>query len=153
MHQYSNISVKYYSLYLTETTQLFIKYGGFLTGMGNVNSNTKLVLSRWMKFLVPASMSTKERRKVAARAGVSDETLRSSIRRQAINGDTLIRLFLARGISVQYLLELQQTERSAMSRGESLWAEVGLELSEVEKAEFAEIVRYLRDRFWRMAEK
>lgn len=120
--------------------------------MGNINNDTKLVLSRWIRFLVPESMTANEKRKVAQKAGVSHETLRKTVQRRSLNGDTLVRLFLARGISVRSLVELEQSERAAMSKGEILWAEMGVELSEEEKTEFAEIVRFLRDRFHRMAD-
>ena len=120
--------------------------------MGNINNDTKLVLARWIKFLVPEAMTADEKRKTAQRAGISHETLRKSVQRRSLNSDTLIRLSLARGISVRSLLDLPQTERSAMSKGEVIWADIGVELSEEEKVEFAEIVRFLRDRFRRMSD-
>ncbi|GIL18737.1 MAG: hypothetical protein BroJett040_24880 [Oligoflexia bacterium] len=69
-----------------------------------------------------------------------------------MNADTMIRLLLARGVSASTLENLPQTETSKLSRGEIEWNELGRELSEEEKREFASLIRYLLIR-WKLKDK
>ncbi|WP_347359654.1 hypothetical protein [Bdellovibrio sp.] len=64
----------------------------------------------------------------------------------------MIRLLLARGVSASTLENLPQTETSKLSRGEIEWNELGRELSEEEKREFASLIRYLLIR-WKLKDK
>ena len=80
---------------------------------------------------------------MAKAAGISIETLRTTLKRQTMNADTLIRLLLARGVSAQTIENLPQTELDQLSQGEVEWLELGRELNEAEKREFASLVRFL----------
>lgn len=104
----------------------------------------KQTLQRVLAFLIPKGMSAKEREALAKAAGISHETLRTSLKRQSMNADTLIRLLLARGVAPQAIENLPQTELKEMPMGEVDWLELGRELSEKEKKEFAGLIRYLR---------
>lgn len=112
-----------------------------------MNANDKRVkqtLQKLLGFLIPAGMSPKEREALAKNAGISAETLRTSLKRQSMNADTLIRLLLARGVTTQTLENLPQTDLKSLPPGEAEWLELGRELSEMERKEFSGLIRYLR---------
>ncbi len=115
--------------------------------MSNTDKEVKIVLSKLLEFIVPEGMSPKERRRLAAQAGISEETLRKNLQRKSLNADTLIRLLLARGVSAKALAAPQQADLSKLSEGEAGWAEFGRKLSEAERTEFVELLKYLRSRW------
>lgn len=111
--------------------------------MINVDKKSKQTLSALLSLIAPKGMTAKERAVLARQAGINPETLRTMLRRQTVNADTLIRLLIARGVSPQTLENLPQTESKQMPPGEVEWLELGRELSETEKKEFAGLIRYL----------
>jgi hypothetical protein len=115
--------------------------------MRNSDRKIQALLTQLMDFLVPAGMTRKERLILAERAGISGETLRKNIQRKSLNADTLIRLLLARGVSPETLLQLPQSEFSELSKGETVWLELGRKLTDNEKSQYAELIEYIRIRW------
>ncbi|MGZ3745076.1 MAG: hypothetical protein ACXVBQ_14535 [Pseudobdellovibrionaceae bacterium] len=111
--------------------------------MSGSDRRIKQSLQRLLLFIVPKGMTAKERTSLANSAGISVETLRTTVKRQSLNADTLIRLLIARGVSAQTIENLPQTELVHLSQGEIEWMELGRELSEGEKKEFSGLVRFL----------
>lgn len=111
--------------------------------MTGSDRKVKQTLHRLLSFISPKGMTAKERNALAKSAGVSVETLRTTLKRQTMNADTLIRLLLARGVSSQTIENLPQTELDQISQAEVEWLELGRDLSEAEKKEFAGLIRYL----------
>lgn len=111
--------------------------------MSSVDRRVKQTLQKVLSYIAPKGMNAKERAELAKAAGISVETLRTTLKRQTMNADTLIRLLLARGVSAQTIENLPQTETDQLSQGEVEWLELGRELTEAEKKEFAGLVRYL----------
>jgi hypothetical protein len=104
-------------------------------------------MSQLMDFIVPASMSSRERHSLAEKAGISGETLRKNVQRKSFNADTLIRLLLARGVSAETLAQLPQSDLSKLSKGEAIWLELGRRLTDGEKFQYAELIEYFRARW------
>jgi hypothetical protein len=96
-------------------------------------------------------MRPKERTKLALEAGISGETLRHILKRQSLHADTLIRLLLARGVSVKTITNLPQTDLSKLSEAEVEWLEFGRELTAAEKVEFVALIKYVRAMWMRLS--
>jgi len=115
--------------------------------MRKTDQEVKAVLQKLLDFIVPPGMTANERAQIAAKAGISVNTLRTNLRRKTINADTLIRLLLARGVQAKALTELPQLDTSKLSKGENNWLILGRQLSETERVEFAELVKFVRTRW------
>lgn len=115
--------------------------------MSDMDKRAKQTLSKLLTWLVPSGMTTKERNTLAKNSGISAETLRTTLKRQSMSADTLLRLLLARGVEQQALENLPQTNFKAISSGEAAWIDLGREMSEVERKEFAELIRFLRNKW------
>jgi len=113
-------------------------------------SKSDEILKELFAVLVPESMSSKDRKALAREAGISYETLRTTMKRQTLNANTLVRLMLARGISSHSILELPQTELARLSKGEIEWQKIGRKLTETEKNEFASLIEFIRSK-WNIA--
>jgi len=117
--------------------------------MSELDKEVKIVLSKLLDFIVPSGMNAKERRQLADRAGVSEETLRKTTQRQSLNADTLLRLLLARGVSLKTLVNLPQTDFTKLPPGETDWLQFGREASDIEKREYVALLRFLNSK-WKL---
>lgn len=115
--------------------------------MSDIDKRAKQTLSKILNWLIPAGMTTKERNTLAKNSGISPETLRTTLKRQSMSADTLLRLLLARGIDQNNLENLTQTNLKALPKSEADWIELGRILSDVERKEYTELVRFLRDKW------
>lgn len=120
--------------------------------MANIDKQIHQIMQKILAMIAPKGMSPSERKELAKSAGISPESLRTTLKRKTMNADTMIRLMLARGVPASAIENLPQSEPSKMSRGELDWAEVGRELSEEEKREFSSLVRYLVAR-WKVKDR
>jgi lambda repressor-like predicted transcriptional regulator len=112
--------------------------------MSALGRRAEAILENMTQFLIPAGMTTKERAALALKAGVSPETLRTALRRQTMNANTLVRLCLARGIAKESIESLRQTELSQLSKSEGSWLQLGHKLSDLERVEFCKLVETIR---------
>jgi len=109
----------------------------------SLDARVRIVLEKLMAFIVPEGMSVKDRNDLAQRAGISPETLRKNLQRNSLNADTLIRLLLARGVTTETLTTLPQLNLETISKGEQAWLQFGLEITDRERLEFLELLRYI----------
>lgn len=115
--------------------------------MSKLDNEVELILERLLALVVPKGMSAKERRQLARRAGISDETLRAGIRNRSLRSDTLIRLLVARGVSPKTLASLPQSDSAELNRGDFVWLQYGSQLTEDEKVEFVSLIRFIREKW------
>ncbi|MBS1983259.1 MAG: hypothetical protein JST16_03730 [Bdellovibrionales bacterium] len=115
--------------------------------MAKLDDDVELILERLLKLVVPVGMGTRERRQLAKKAGISDETLRAGIRNRSLRSDTLIRLLVARGVSPKTLASLSQSDAGQLNRGDFVWLEYGNHLTEQEKVEFVSLIRFMKDKW------
>lgn len=117
--------------------------------MKEIDKKAKAALLALFDLVIPEGMTAQERSAVAKQAGINPESLRVMRRRKTVNADTLIRLLLARGVSLQALESLHQTDSKQMLKGELDWQKIGRELSDAERTEFSSLVRMIRAK-WRL---
>ncbi|MBS1983232.1 MAG: hypothetical protein JST16_03590 [Bdellovibrionales bacterium] len=117
--------------------------------MSKLDDEVKLILERLLALVVPKGMTTKERRQLAKKAGISDETLRSGIRTRSLRSDTLLRLLRARGVSAKTLATLPQSDPAELNHGDFVWLDYGNQLSEAEKVEYVGLIRFIRSK-WKL---
>lgn len=115
--------------------------------MAKLDEEVKLVLERLLSIVVPKGMSPRERRHLAKKAGISDETLRAGIRNRSLRSDTLLRLLLARGVSPKTLATLPQSDVTQLNRGDFVWLDYGTQLTEEEKIEYIGLIRFIRSKW------
>lgn len=120
--------------------------------MASIDKQINQVMQKVLAMVAPKGMTSSERRELAKAAGISHESLRTTLKRKTMNADTLIRLLLARGVSASSIENLPQSEASKLSRGELDWIELGRELSEDEKREFSSLIRYMVGR-WKLTDR
>ena len=120
--------------------------------MASIDKQINQVMQKVLAMVAPKGMTSSERRELAKAAGISHESLRTTLKRKTMNADTLIRLLLARGVSASSIENLPQSEASKLSRGELDWIELGRELSEDEKREFSSLIRYLVG-LWKLTDR
>lgn len=120
--------------------------------MSKIGQEAEAILKQLIELVVPAGMTPAERRHLALKSGISEETLRTTLKRKSMNADTLLRLLLARGVSAKTLVQLPQTELAKLPKGEAEWLSLGRDLSEEERVEFVGLVKYLRAR-WKLAKE
>jgi hypothetical protein len=118
--------------------------------MISIDHESKRVIRRLVNLLVPPGLKANERRTLAKAAKLSDETLRQLRSRQSFSFETFVRLALARGVPAETLTNLTQTETDRLSEGEAQWLEYGRELNEMEKIQFVELIKFVRNRWERL---
>ncbi len=115
--------------------------------MSDIDKRAKQTLSKLLTWLVPSGMTPKERNSLAKTSGISPETLRTTIKRQSMSADTLLRLLFARGVDQQTLENLPQTNFKTLPPSEAAWIDLGRDMSETERKEYAELIRFLRNKW------
>jgi plasmid maintenance system antidote protein VapI len=118
--------------------------------MSDIDNEVKQVLRELIGFIVSSGTNFKERKALARRAGVNDETVRKILERQSLSADTLLRLLLAKGVSAQTLMHLSQlSQPEKLLPGEKEWIQFGRECSDAEKREYTALLRFLKSK-WKL---
>ncbi len=115
--------------------------------MAEIDKTVKSIINALMDFAVPEGMTSKERAKLAKKAGLSPETLRTMAWRKTVNADTLIRLLIARGVDPKLLANLPQSKTSQIDDSERDWIRFGHKLSSKERSNFISLIKFLKTRW------
>ena len=117
--------------------------------MSKIDKDVEKLRDQLLTRLIPEHWTPAERKAFAKRAGISDETIRTIIRRRNLNADTLLRLLLAKGVDFDAILNFPQKNlsKATLTQGEKSWFKIGSELSEDELVEYSSLVEYVKSRF------
>ena len=110
-----------------------------------IDKKTQDVIEKWVNFLAPEGMTPKENATLAKLAGLSSDTV-SRLRKRtkrSINTDTLIRLFLARGITKEQLLDFERNPKSKIDQSELAWNRFGRKLKKNQRIQFIKLIEFL----------
>ena len=115
----------------------------------SMNKKTQDIIDKWVDFLAPEGMTSKENAILAKSAGLSPDTV-SRLRKRtkrSINTDTLIRLFLARGVTKEQLLDFERNTKSKIDQSELEWNRFGRKLKSNQRVRFVKLIEYLMKRW------
>jgi len=118
--------------------------------MRSIDHEAIAITKKVLNLLLPPGIKATERRELARRANLVDDTLRHLRTRQSFSFETYVRLALARGIAPATLTDLKQTETEHLSEGEVRWLEYGCELNDAERTEFVEMIKFIRARWGKL---
>ena len=116
--------------------------------MAKIDSDVEKVFNGWLDFLLPEDMTPKELESLAKKAKLSAEALRKlkNRNRRGMSTDTLIRLALCRGATMNSLISslLKVKNGSGLDQSEIDWINYGAKLNKNKRNEFLDLIKYLR---------
>ena len=107
-----------------------------------MQSEVDYILAELIKQLVP-HQAPKELDRVSKITTLSKSTLRMAQERKSINADTLLKLFLAHGVSPEVLLNLPRKNLSRVSESLSTWNYIGMNLGDKERDRLGKFIQML----------
>ena len=119
-------------------------------GMTKIDTDAKEVFKHWLDFLIPEDVSPKELDSLAKKAKLSTEGLRKlkGRHRTGMSVDTLIRLALSRGSTVDTLvsslLKVNNSKSKKLDSSEIDWIKYGAGLRPQRRRQFLDFIEYLR---------
>ena len=114
-----------------------------------MDKKTQEIIDEWIDFLAPEGMTSKENAELAKMTGPSPDTV-SRLRKRtkrSINTDTLVRLFLARGITKEQLLDFNLNTKSKIDQSELKWNKFGRKLKSNQRIRFIKLIEFLMKRW------
>ena len=116
--------------------------------MTKMDKDSENIFSSWLDFLLPLETSPKELEKLAQKSCLSAAALRKlrNRTRRGMSTDTLIRLALSRGHSVNSLMNaiLKVDRKRTLDPSEARWITYGAKLKPRKRVEFLDFIEYLR---------
>ena len=120
--------------------------------MKEIDKKAKNVLENMLSFIIPAKMTVKQRENLAKKSGLSPETIRTTLKRQSLSADTLIRIMLAVGITENEIINLPVSKLGELKQIDTDWISFGRQLTDNEKKEYLVLLKFLRSE-WGLIDK
>lgn len=105
--------------------------------------DVKKVLNAWIGLGAPKDIGHGDITKLAKEAGLNSSTIRLIRNRETLSADTIIRLFLAQGVTADTLVDLPRTGKT-YSPTLTEWNNIGMQLSEKSRQQLLKLIKFIK---------
>lgn len=111
------------------------------------DKDVREILKQLIDQLAPEDMPKPEVAKLRKATGFGESTIRNARKREALSGDTLIRLLLAHGVDPREILNLPRKKPSKVCPTITKWHKLGLTLTELEREAYSDLINWNKKKF------